>query len=109
MLRLPSVLLSIVVVALVYKFGTVSGSRNTGIGAAMLTAVHPFQIWLAQDARNMYQLAIMFVLIVTLYLPGLLRGRWSSWWIYVICGSLAMYSHYYAVFGLVAHGIYVIA
>lgn len=109
MLRLPSVLLSIVVVALVYKFGTVSVSRNTGIGAAMLTAVHPFQIWLAQDARNMYQLAIMFVLIVTLYLPGLLRGRWSSWWIYVICGSLAMYSHYYAVFGLVAHGIYVIA
>ena len=108
MLRLPSVLSSIIVVALVFKFGTVSVSRNTGIGAAILTAVHPFQIWLAQDVRNMYQLAIMFVLIATLNLPGLLRGRWKSWWIYIICGSLAMYSHYYALFGLLAHGIYML-
>jgi hypothetical protein len=108
MLRLPSVLLSIIVVALIYKFGSVSVSRNTGIGAAILTAVHPFQIWLAQDVRNMYQLAIMFVLIATLNLPGLLRGHWRSWWIYIIVGSLAMYSHYYALFGLLAHGIYML-
>ena len=53
MLRLPSVLFSIIVVALVYKFGVVSVSRSTGISAAILTAVHPFQIWLAQDVRNM--------------------------------------------------------
>ena len=108
MLRLPSVLFSIIVVALVYKFGVVSVSRSTGIGAAILTAVHPFQIWLAQDARNMYQMAIMFVLIATLNVPGVLRGRWSSWWIYIISGSLAMYSHYYALFGLLAHGIYIL-
>ncbi len=108
MLRLPSVLFSIIVVALVYKFGVVSVSRSTGIGAAILTAVHPFQIWLAQDVRNMYQMAIMFVLIATLNVPGVLRGRWRSWWIYIISGSLAMYSHYYALFGLLVHGIYML-
>ena len=108
MLRFPSVLFSIIVVALMYKFGVVSVSRSTGIGAAILTAVHPFQIWLAQDVRNMYQMAIMFVLIATLNVPGVMRGRWRSWWIYIISGSLAMYSHYYALFGLLAHGIYML-
>ncbi len=108
MLRLPSVLFSMIVVVLVYKFGVVSVSRNTGISAAILTAIHPFQIWLAQDTRNMYQMAIVFVLIATLNMPMMLRGRWRSWWIYIISGSLAMYSHYYALFGLLAHAIYMI-
>ena len=107
-LRIPSVLLSLIVIVLVYQIGCRTVSYFTGSCAAFLTSIHPFQVWLAQDVRNMYQLAILFVLCATLVLPGLMKGKWQNWWLYIGCGSLAMYSHYYAIFGLVAHGFYVI-
>ena len=106
-LRTPSAFLSLLLVALVYQFGARLASDEVGLSAALITALHPFQIWLAQDVRHMYQLAILFVLLATLRLPGLLHGRKLDWWIYVLSGALAMYSHYYAVFGLMAHGAYV--
>jgi hypothetical protein len=41
-------------------------------------------------------------------LPGLLAGRRWAWISYVVSGAFAMLSHYYAVFGLVAQGAYVL-
>ncbi len=108
-LRTPSAFLSLALVALLYQFGARAGSPALGLGAAVITALHPFQIWLAQDVRHMYQLAILFVLLATLRMDGMLRGRSSDWWVYVGSGTLAIYSHYYALFGLVAHGVYVFA
>ncbi len=108
-LRVPSALLSLLLVALLYQSGARAASAEVGLGAALITALHPFQIWLAQDVRHMYQLAILFTLLATLRLPGLLRGRARDWWVYTVSGMLAMYSHYYAFFGLVAHGAYVFA
>ncbi len=108
-LRTPSALLSLLLVALLYQLGARAASPELGVGAAVITALHPFQIWLAQDVRHMYQLSILFVLLATLRLPGLLRGNSRAYWVYVASGTLAMYSHYYALFGLVAHGAYVFA
>lgn len=106
-LRTPSAFLSLILVSLVYKFGASVVSDKVGFIAALITALHPFQIWLAQDVRHMYELAIIFVLLGTLKLPGLLRGSYRDWWIYVLAGTLAMYSHYYAIFGFMAHSAYV--
>lgn len=106
-LRTPSAFLSLILVALVYQLGARAVSNEIGLVAAVITALHPFQIWLAQDVRHMYQLSIIFVLLATLRLPGLLQGRRLDWWIYVLSGLLAMYSHYYSLFGLMAHGVYV--
>lgn len=108
-LRMPSALLSLLMVASLYQFGARVLSSDLGLVAAMITALHPFQIWLAQDVRHMYQLAILFVLLATLLLPSMLRGRRRDWWLYVASSMLAMYSHYYALFGLMAHGAYVFA
>ncbi|MDP7259313.1 MAG: glycosyltransferase family 39 protein [Anaerolineales bacterium] len=109
MLRAPSALLSLLLVVLLYQFGARAASPDIGLSAAAIAALHPFQIWLAQDVRHMYQLAIIFGLLATLRLPGLVRGRSRDWWVYVASATLAMYSHYYALFGLVAHGAYVFA
>lgn len=108
-LRSLSALLSMLVVALTYRVARqLRLGSNVALLAALFTAVHPYQIWLAQDAKNMYQLSLLGVLVATLALPSLLAGRWRAWVIYVISAVLAMLSHYYAIFGLVAHGVYVL-
>ncbi len=106
-LRAWSALTSLILVPLIYQVGRRLWRDEVGFLAAGLTAVHPQQIWLAQDARNMYQLALIALLASTLILPRLAVN--SKYWLaYVICGALAMYSHYYALFVLTAHGAYVI-
>ncbi len=106
-MRSLSALLSILLVPLVFQLGRRAFNKQVGLFGAALTTFHPYQIWLAQDVRNMYQLAIGAGLIATLLLPGLLRGRRANWFGYVLFGALAMYSHYYAIFGLVAHSAFV--
>ncbi len=115
-MRSGSAFLSLLLAPLMYQVGRKLWRAEIGLLAAALTAIHPQQIWLAQDVRNMYQLALIFLLAATLVLPGY-KGAdarpaptfrvWKHWLIYVICGALAMYSHYYALFFLVAHGVYI--
>lgn len=108
-MRSMSALLSVLLVPLVAVFARrATGSQATALLAAALTALHPFQVWLAQDVRNMYQLALLGLLVATLQLPAVLRGRWLALLVYALAGAFAMYSHYYALFGLLAHGAFVL-
>ncbi len=109
-LRFPSVFLSLLLVPLMYQVGRKLWHARIGLVAATITAVHPQQIWLAQDARNMYVMALVFILMATWLLPDLLVRRERKYGMgYVVCGLVAMFSHYYALFALLAHGGYVIA
>ena len=108
-LRFPSVFLSTLLIPLIYQVGRRLWRKEIGLLAALLTAIQPQQIWLAQDARNMYVLALVGVLGTLWLLPSLLqRGGVKNWLGYVICGLLAAYSHYYAIFVLLAQGAYVL-
>ncbi len=109
-LRSISAFLSWLLVPSMFQLARQALGRDSQIPliVAALTALHPYQIWMAQDVRNMYQMALAPLLLGTWHLPGLLRGRRRSWTSYVLFGSLAMYSHYYAVFGLIAHGMYAV-
>ena len=109
-LRFPSAFLSLLLVPLMYQVGRKLLGRQIGLLAATLTSVHPQQIWLAQDARSMYLLALVGILIATWFLPNLLRHGHPKYWIgYVFFSLIAMYSHYYALFALIGHGGYVLA
>lgn len=110
-MRAWSAFLSLLLVPLIYRVGRRLWRDDVGLLAACVTAIHPQQIWFAQDVRNMYQLALAALLVGTLLLPkltytksGALKFRLG----YVACGTIAMYSHYYALFFLAAHGAYVI-
>lgn len=115
-MRAWSALLSMALVPLMYQAGRQLWREEVGLLAAGLTAIHPQQIWLAQDVRNMYQLALIALLVGTLLLAGLINPkgtksqshtkRMIDWFGYVACGVFAMYSHYYALFPLMAHGAY---
>ena len=107
-LRSQSALLSLLLIPLTYTLTRQLGlSPTAALLAAALTALHPFQIWLAQDARSMYQLALIGLLVATTHLPTVATVR-RSWLVYVLAATLAMYSHYYALFGLLAHGLYIL-
>jgi hypothetical protein len=108
-LRFPSVFLSILLVPLVYQVGRRLWRKEIGLLAAFISTIQPQQIWLAQDVRNMYVLALVGVLGTLWLLPSLLkRGSSKTWLGYVACGFFAMYSHYYAIFALLAQGAYVL-
>ncbi len=111
-MRAWSAFLSLILVPLMYQVGQELWDEKVGLLAACLTSIHPQQIWLAQDVRNMYPLALIALLIATLILPKLAEiklNRWKYWLGYVACGTFAMYSHYYSLFFLIAHGAYVLA
>ncbi len=108
-LRFPSVFFSTLLVPLMYQIGRRFWRTEIGLLAALITALQPQQIWLAQDVRNMYMLALVGLLGTLWLLPALLqRGGIKNWLGYAACGLLAMYSHYYAIFALVAQGAYVL-
>jgi Dolichyl-phosphate-mannose-protein mannosyltransferase len=111
-MRAWSAFLSLLLIPLMFQVGARLWRAEVGCLAAGLTAIHPQQIWLAQDVRNMYQLALVFLLVATLLLPRLagrtFREAPRLWLVYIGCGVVAMYSHYYALFYLTAHGAYFI-
>ncbi len=108
-LRFPSVFFSLLMIPLMYQVGRRLWRKEVGLLAAFITAIQPQQIWLAQDARNMYVVALLGVLGTLWLLPAVLRSGGAKHWVaYVACGAFAIYSHYYAIFALLAQGAYVI-
>ncbi|HUN21989.1 MAG TPA: glycosyltransferase family 39 protein [Anaerolineales bacterium] len=109
MLRFPSVLLSLLLLPLLWRFAKQVGGRSLAGWVLVLAVLHPQQIWLAQDVRNMYPLAVGSTLAGLICLPFLLAGKRWAFWGYIGCGIFAMFSHYYAVFGWVAQVAYLLA
>lgn len=107
-LRSLSGFLSLLLVPLIFKLAhRVDEDDWLALSAAGIAAVNPYQIWLAQDVRSMYLLALIGLVVATRQLPGVLCPGRRSWALYVLSASFALYSHYYAIFGLLAHGLYV--
>jgi len=106
-MRSLSALLSILVVPLLLQLGRRLGGVECGLAVCLIVSVHPQQVWLAQDLRNMYQLALIFILagaLMMLYIRDRpLAIGWHHWVAYSGLCTLAVYSHYYALFGIAPH------
>lgn len=105
-LRYISILPSVLLLPLIYQLGRRLWGPRLGLLAAGLAAISQSQVWIAQDVRNQYTLAMIFVTVATLLLAKALdRSRWRIWALYAAACALGVYSHYYAVFALLAHGL----
>jgi len=113
--RLPSVLLGVALVPALYALGRRLWNVRAGLVAALLAALSPLAVAQAREAR-MYPLA---VLLLTLAAYALLRATKDDsrqtksaplcWWAaYTVLSVLALYTHYYAGFVLVAFTCYVL-
>ena len=106
-LRLLSLIFSLAIVFLVYKFEKMMFGDVAAYIAAFITAISPFQIYHAQELR-MYtilllaQLSYSYFFVKIFYYTKENTGRnWFDPIFLVISGIVALYSHSLAIFGLI--------
>ncbi len=111
-LRWPSVLFSTLTVSLAAVLGRRLFSRRAGLIAGLLFAFSPLYIWYAQEARNYAMLMFLTLLSSTLlYVAWVEKGGRKArgiWLAYVLATSAALYTHYFAWFMLMFHGLFVV-
>jgi len=105
-LRSFSALCGLLTVPAVYALGRERFTPATGLAAALLTAVLPFQVYFAQEAR----LYALVVLLSTLMLWAFARS-WGSthcrpWIVLGLLAALNLYAHYFAVFTLAVFNLF---
>jgi mannosyltransferase len=104
MLRSFSVLASLATIPAIYVLGRKLFSNAVGLAAALLLAFNAYSIRYAQEARS-YSLVTFFVTLSTYYLVRALdTGRKRDWFLYIAASVSAIYSHFFAVLVVVAHG-----
>lgn len=112
-LRYVSLLASLLCVPLTLHLGRRLFGARTGLWAGALMAASPLMVWYAQDARTMYPLMVLFTLSASVLLWHAVDARGPAavrWWaLYAVAAALGLYSHYYAAFALVAHGLWILA
>ena len=109
-MRFISFVPSVLLLPLLYRLGKRLGGGTLGLIAAGLAATSQSLVWIGQDLRNQYTLAILFSLLATMQLAEAMeRPAWWRWGLYALLGSLTLYSHYYGAFALVAQGFAVLA
>jgi len=105
-LRYFSVIMGVLTVALIARTGRFIGGWPVGIGAALLLAISPFNIWYSQEAR-MYSLVAFSILAANWFILRILHGGGRNHWIgYAVAMFISLYSHYLTVFILIAHYVF---
>lgn len=105
-LRLPSVIFSLLAVALTYRLTAAISSKPAALLAMAFATVSTFQLWYAQEAR-MYALLAMLALGSMLMLVQLLqnpsRRNMAG---YAVLSLLLLYTHVYGAFILIAQNAF---
>lgn len=96
-LRFPSALIGAASVPALYFLGRRWFGENTGLLAALLLAVSPFNIWYSQEAR-MYSLVVLLAILV-MGLYGLARqsGSRRIWGAFLLASACGYMVHYFAL------------
>jgi mannosyltransferase len=109
-LRFASALFSVAAVALLFRLAVeVKLPARIALVSALLLAVSPYAIWHSQDAR-MYGMSMALTLgstvlaVIWLHNPRLLTGA-----TYIAVSLLALHTHYFAAFIVLAQSLFVIS
>jgi mannosyltransferase len=101
-LRSLSALAGVLTIPVAYFVGRELRGSRTGVLAAALVAVNPMLLWYSQEARA-YALLGLFCALSLLFCVRALQGgprRDFTWW--GVFSALALATHYFAVFPLIA-------
>jgi mannosyltransferase len=107
-LRSLTALFGVATIPVAYFAGRELASRRAGLIAAGLAAVNPMLIWYSQEARS-YALLVFFCALSFVFFARALRtraGRDLALW--AIASSLALCSHYFAVFAIGIEGAWLL-
>ncbi len=107
LIRLPSMLAGIALIPTIFELGRRAFDSRVGLVAALIATLNPFLIWYSVEARA-YSLVALLVALSTLSLLIALEHRELRWWAaYAFFTCAAMYTHYTALFVLVAQLLWV--
>jgi 4-amino-4-deoxy-L-arabinose transferase-like glycosyltransferase len=114
--RFVSVFFGLLTVAVTYSLSrSLHADKHVALLAALLVALNPYLVWQSQDAR-MYTLltatcAASFLLAILIWRTLLAAGRVPRrlWLGYLMVTLLSLYSHYGAIFALLAQNLALIA
>jgi len=104
--RLLSALCGVAAVAAIYALAAELFDRPTAVWAALFLAVSPLASWYSDETR-MYAMTGLFTLLALAFLVrAVRRDAWAAWGGYVVCGALAFYTDYSAVYALAGATVY---
>jgi mannosyltransferase len=118
-IRFPSVLFGTLSILMLYLIGKILFDNSSGLIAAFLITISPFQIYFSQEAR-MYSLLLFLSLcsmyfFIDLVMHGAVinRGKakkikWGSSCLYVLSSILLLYTHNFGISPLIAQNIFVL-
>jgi len=97
-LRSFSVIVGVIAIPVAYWAGKRIYDRRTGLIAAGLIALSPFQIWYSQEAR-MYTLLFLGGLLSTTFLVLAIRENRKRLWVgYLVFTTMGLFTHYFFLF-----------
>jgi 4-amino-4-deoxy-L-arabinose transferase-like glycosyltransferase len=80
--------------------------QDVALGAALLVAINPFQIQYVTEAR-MYTFGTFLIIMSAYLLLKAFETHGKKYWAgFIIATSLAMYTHYYLFFSILAIGLF---
>jgi mannosyltransferase len=105
---LSAVLLILAIPVAFFLMRRLFNERTARIGA-LFVATGPFLIRYSQEAR-MYAMEGFLVLLATYILIRAVQTKsWTDWMLYAITIAAALYTHYFAVFAIFAHWLYMLS
>lgn len=106
-LRLTSALASVALVWLAYRLARLAAPRSVATLAAALTAVSPFQLMYAQEARTYALVAALTVASLWLFARAALLGRRRAWLPLALVTAAALYTQTIAALGIGVQAVFV--
>jgi len=110
-LRYITLFCGVLAVPALLVLGRRLGGMGTGVIAALLLALSPFHVYYSQDAR-MYAQTLFFTLLSTYFFWRLFTENtrkasrpWQMWAGYVTSSTLAVYSHLFAGYIILAQAL----
>jgi mannosyltransferase len=101
-LRLPSALAGIATVPVAWAIGReLTARRATAIATAAFVAVNPLLVWYSQEARAYALFVLLAAAAMLCFLRALREPTPGHMALFALSGSLALLSHYFAVFLLI--------
>jgi len=96
-IRLPSAFAGALTVAAMYRLGSELGGQSAGVLAAGMVALHPYQLWAAQEARY-YALVGLLATLSAAFLLALLRRPCRRYALaFAACTGAALLTHFFCV------------
>jgi mannosyltransferase len=107
-LRSLSALFGVAVVPVAYLIGRELASRRAGLLLAAFVAVNPMLIWYSQEARSYSLLVFFCALSLYFFLRALDEARGRDLALWAVVSSLALCSHYFAVFPVAIEAVWLV-